>query len=255
LQQRGVEFSQLFGTYNNLRESLLERMPAMTINKMNGSNANGDIIEETLSVNSEKVANNNNINTKSNTDALLDLLGSGDDIIMTSNTPAVALTNSSSSIALSSAPIASNNLLDLLGDLDLNTTTQSNPVMNNNNTLTSPINNTMSILDDNDNTNISDNSTIFNVNGGNGAKKTGSNYDLGLDFLTYSAISTMTTSLAATNMLSANTITAFDKNDVVVTLSSQRQNDYVQIVMNTTNNSMDTLEQYLFQVSNQIIKL
>lgn len=222
LQQRGVEFLQLFGPYNHLRESLLEKMPAMTINKMNGANGIGEPMEE-LSINAEKIVNNNN-NARSNTDALLDLLGSGDDIIMSSVT---------TTATLPSVPAATSNLLDLLGDIDLSVSAV--PIMNNNN-VTSPV--TMSILDDNENTKIPDSSSIFNLNGG--AQPVGSNYDLGLDFLTTTPTTTTTT---------AKTMTVFDKNDLVVTLATMKQSDYVQVLMLTTNNSMETLEQYLFQVS------
>lgn len=41
LQQRGIEFSQLFRDYNNLRPALLEKMPPMQINKAIGQNGNG----------------------------------------------------------------------------------------------------------------------------------------------------------------------------------------------------------------------
>ena len=33
LQQRGVEYSQLFGKYSHLRNGLLERMPPLEVNK------------------------------------------------------------------------------------------------------------------------------------------------------------------------------------------------------------------------------
>lgn len=235
LQQRGVEFTQLFGPYNHLRESLLEKMPAMTINRMNGANANGEMMEGevTRSSSSEKVMSNSNNNSRSNTEALLDLLGSGDDII--SSTPLSIPTSAP-------APAATSNLLDLLGDIDLSAPTM--PVLNNNNnnnnSITSPI--TMSILDDNENTKIPDVSTMFNINGGSGVggAQTNSNYDnLGLDFL--SSPTTQTTS--------AKIITVFDKNDLVITFATSRQNDYVEVVMSATNNSMDTLEQYLFQAA------
>jgi len=38
LQQRGVEFTQLFGNYKNLRNALLEKMPAMQISRMSSQN-------------------------------------------------------------------------------------------------------------------------------------------------------------------------------------------------------------------------
>lgn len=217
LQQRGVEFLQLFGSYNHLREALLEKMPAMTINRINGTNANGEMAEITdIQVPAEKTVSNG----RSNTDTLLDLLGSGDDIIMSA--PAAVPSNP--------APAATSNLLDLLGDIDLGSPAA--PVMmsnNNNNILTSPV--TMSILDNNENSKLP--VDVFGLNGGSAPV----NYDLGLDFL-----ETPTTT-------TAKTITALDKNDLLVQLAAVNHSDHQQIVMTTTNNSMDTLEQYLFQVS------
>lgn len=43
LQQRGVEFSQLFGKYSNLRPALLERMPPIEVVRTNDVQTNGDI--------------------------------------------------------------------------------------------------------------------------------------------------------------------------------------------------------------------
>lgn len=213
MQQRGVEFSQLFGPYNNLRESLLEKMPAMTINRMNGANGNGESEVTEVHIPIEKSVS---IGRTTNTDTLLDLLGSGDDIIM--STPAV--------VPATTAPAAAtSNLLDLLGDIDLSVPVMSN---NNNNILSS----TMSILDDNENTKITDGS-VFGMNGGSAP----GNYDLGLDFLA-----------PATTTLSANIVTALDKNDLLVQLATVTQSDHLEIMMTTTNNSLDTLEQYLFQV-------
>lgn len=45
LQQRGVEFSQLFGTYNSLRPGLLEKMPPMQVQR--DSSQNGGSFDET----------------------------------------------------------------------------------------------------------------------------------------------------------------------------------------------------------------
>lgn len=44
LQQRSVEFSQLFKAHNNLRPALLEKMPPMQISRV--SNQNSDYSEE-----------------------------------------------------------------------------------------------------------------------------------------------------------------------------------------------------------------
>lgn len=77
LQQRGVEFTQLFGTYQHLRPALLEKMPAMQINRLvphqqqNGDNSlvsgglydenTGDLIENGL-LNDKQQHLDNNIN-------------------------------------------------------------------------------------------------------------------------------------------------------------------------------------------------
>lgn len=218
LQQRGVEFMQLFGPYNHLRESLLEKMPAMTINRINGTNGNGENEITEIPMPTEKTSNTTNV-VKSNTDTLLDLLGSGDDIIM--STPSI--------VSSTPAPAATNNLLDLLGDIDLSA--PAIPVMsnNNNNNLTSPI--TMSILDNNENSKIPDVS-VFGLNGGSAP----ANYDLGLDFL-------------APSTTASKIVTAYDKNDILVQLAAINQSDHQQIIMTTTNNSLETLEQYLFQAA------
>ena len=48
LQQRGVEFSQLFKAHNHLRGALLEKMPPMQINRVGQQQAqqNGNAIGE-----------------------------------------------------------------------------------------------------------------------------------------------------------------------------------------------------------------
>lgn len=225
-----MEFSQLFGQYNHLRESLLEKMPAMTINKINGTNSNGDIMEEELPrISAEKTIVNNNNNVKSNTDTLLDLLGNGDDII---STPIQT--------TMTTTAVPASNLLDLLGDIDISAPAM--PIINNNNNniITSPV--TMSILDDNENTKISE--SLFNMNGSEGAQ-TGNYNDLGLDFL----------SSTPTTQTSAKITTAFDKNDLLITFATTRKSDYVEVIMTTTNNSLDTLEQYLFQVNFKITQI
>lgn len=80
LQQRGVEFTQLFGTYQHLRPALLEKMPAMQINRLvttthqqqNGDNSlvgggglydenTGDLIENGL-LNEKQQPHENNLN-------------------------------------------------------------------------------------------------------------------------------------------------------------------------------------------------
>lgn len=201
----------------------------MTINRMNGASANGEN-GDAESPSEKIIVNSISNNSRSNTDTLLDLLA-GDDIIMSTPTASVP----------AAAPVATSNLLDLLGDIDISA--PSVPVMNNNNNLSSPI--TMSIFDDNENTKIPSDGSIFNINGSGGggvAPVSGVNYDLGLDFLSSPTTTTTTTTT------SVKTITVFDKNDLLITFANTRQGDSIQVMMTTTNNSMDSIDQYLFQV-------
>ncbi|KAJ8964494.1 hypothetical protein NQ314_004781 [Rhamnusium bicolor] len=105
LQQRGVEFSQLFGKYSHLRPALLERMPPMEVVRQTDAQINGDVsdIEPKSAEDSPQHVGNGDSN------ALLDLLGGTDggldlDIIKPS--------------AQLSQPVSNSNnqdLLDLLG--------------------------------------------------------------------------------------------------------------------------------------------
>lgn len=126
LQQRGVEFSQLFRKYEHLRPALLERMPPMELARpTNGSstltNGEADDVESPnddgslLLVDNKKLLSNPVEAQDSN--ALLVLLGGSDnmenDILHTTEV---------------SKPASSDNqdLLDLLGGLDLSMTTPVN---------------------------------------------------------------------------------------------------------------------------------
>lgn len=106
LQQRGVEFSQLFGKYNNLRPALLERMPPMELVRQGpDSQTNGDL--DTLD---EKNLDDSPRHVNNESNALLDLLGSDTsdlDIIKPSSTPSQSISQSNNQ-----------DLLDLLGGLD-----------------------------------------------------------------------------------------------------------------------------------------
>lgn len=63
LQQRGVEFTQLFGKYGHLRAPLLERMPPMEMVRQEGdAQTNGDLEQlETKSDDSPKHTNNESV--------------------------------------------------------------------------------------------------------------------------------------------------------------------------------------------------
>uniref|UniRef100_T1JMF6 AP-1 complex subunit gamma n=1 Tax=Strigamia maritima TaxID=126957 RepID=T1JMF6_STRMM len=116
LQQRSVEFSQLFRKYSHLRHDLLERMPPMECKSNTNSNLqNGDTSNGVeVIMNSENVKST--LNEIQDSNALLDLLmdsGSGD-TIKTQET-------------IKSAPANNQDLLDLLGlDLNIPTTTNTN---------------------------------------------------------------------------------------------------------------------------------
>lgn len=72
LQQRGVEFSQLFGSYKHLRPPLLEKMPAMQVSRMSSQNGESsgsfddnspDLIENGLA--EDQICTESNMNTMS----------------------------------------------------------------------------------------------------------------------------------------------------------------------------------------------
>lgn len=46
LQQRGVEFTQLFGSHNQLRPALLEKMPPMQVSRLSAANGGSSSYEE-----------------------------------------------------------------------------------------------------------------------------------------------------------------------------------------------------------------
>lgn len=69
MQQRSVEFSQLFKAHNNLRPALLEKMPPMQITRVSNQNtdfndeSNGELIlngtdEDPENVNSKNIPTN-----------------------------------------------------------------------------------------------------------------------------------------------------------------------------------------------------
>ncbi|CAB0037589.1 unnamed protein product [Trichogramma brassicae] len=116
LQQRGIEFSQLFRKYDHLRPALLERMPPMETAKPQANGIIG-VVNGDSEVEEEKTLNVEPINTvpQSDSSALLDLLG-GTDLSSPTTVPTVISTT---------APISTSNnndLLDLLGGLDLTAT-------------------------------------------------------------------------------------------------------------------------------------
>ncbi|XP_076296151.1 adaptor protein complex 1, gamma subunit isoform X1 [Lasioglossum baleicum] len=112
LQQRGIEFSQLFRKYDHLRPALLERMPPMETARPQANGIIGMVNGEPEPEEEKSIVLEAST-PPSDSSALLDLLGTAD-VGVTST-----LSNKISQAA-STTPIANNNdLLDLLGSLDM----------------------------------------------------------------------------------------------------------------------------------------
>lgn len=124
LQQRGVEFSQLFGKYDHLRGALLERMPPMETSRTSAVETNGEI--EADSSPSENydgllLGGLNSGTETQDSNALLVLLGgdSGEgDVVRPAETKPAATTDNQ-------------DLLDLLGGLDIGPSIQTPATVNN----------------------------------------------------------------------------------------------------------------------------
>ncbi|XP_018338880.1 PREDICTED: AP-1 complex subunit gamma-1 isoform X2 [Trachymyrmex septentrionalis] len=123
LQQRGIEFSQLFRKYDHLRPALLERMPPMETARPQANGIIGMVNGEP-EPEDEKSTILESATTTSDSSALLDLLGTTD----VGMTMPAATTNKNSSSSTTAAA-HNNDLLDLLGSLDLNTPTPVAPTL------------------------------------------------------------------------------------------------------------------------------
>ncbi|XP_032239226.2 AP-1 complex subunit gamma-1 isoform X2 [Nematostella vectensis] len=109
LQQRGVEYITLFKKYDNMRPALLEKMPAVQQNKMNGdAMSNGEVLAAP-EIEEKPEKELKSVPQKQESDTLLDLLGGGDIIPVNQETTAVVTKPAVSS---------GGELLDLLGGLD-----------------------------------------------------------------------------------------------------------------------------------------
>ncbi|XP_077292607.1 adaptor protein complex 1, gamma subunit isoform X2 [Arctopsyche grandis] len=113
LQQRGVEFSQLFKRHAPLRAALLERMPPLEMSSQINGEGNDEI--NVIHCNGDDVSTTNSpVHRIQDENSLLDLLG-GTDIISNGET----LQTPTKTV---DANVTTNNqqyLLDLLGELDL----------------------------------------------------------------------------------------------------------------------------------------
>ncbi|XP_041780469.1 AP-1 complex subunit gamma-1 isoform X2 [Anopheles merus] len=315
LQQRGVEFAQLFRDYSHLRPALLEKMPKIQKTLPNGTDAEGggfddqqptiDLIEGGDDGDSSLMINTSGgIVGKMGSDsrALLDLLGGGDDpidglaltptadVLISGST--TATTNGKSGVGGAPLPPTTGNnqdLLDLLGSLDMPASTPPAAV-NSSLGASTPVLGGIGL----DLNSLNDNS-IKNGTGGPNLLANSSSFG-GLDNLLNSNLSptTMPTTMPAmlpglgsplgsglgslasptspTGLVSTNgttgslfsdfsaavinnndehakLLTALDKNGILVQLSAKHTGGALQILMTATNNSLTTLEQYLFQAA------
>ncbi|XP_071874906.1 adaptor protein complex 1, gamma subunit isoform X4 [Bombus fervidus] len=115
LQQRGIEFSQLFRKYDHLRPALLERMPPMETARPQANGIIGMVNGEP-EPEEDKSSVLEASTPPSDSSALLDLLGTTD-LGMTSSV------SNKSPPSNSTNTVNNNDLLDLLGSLDLSAPT------------------------------------------------------------------------------------------------------------------------------------
>ncbi|XP_053677401.1 AP-1 complex subunit gamma-like 2 [Anopheles nili] len=319
LQQRGVEFAQLFRDYSHLRPALLEKMPKIQKTLPNGTDVEGggafddqqptiDLIEggddgdSSLMINTSGSVAVSKMGSDSR--ALLDLLGGGDDPIdglgltPTADVLISAGANTTNGKPVTGAlPVTSGNnqdLLDLLGSLDMPASTPPAAV-NSSVGASTPLGGIGLDLNSlNDNSIKNGTSSTTTSTGGSNLLANSSSFG-GLDNLLNSNLSpTTTTSLPpmstipglgsplttlggitsptsptanvnstnGTSLFSdfsaavinnndehAKILTALDKNGILVQLSAKHSGGALQILMTATNNSLTTLEQYLFQAA------
>ncbi|XP_049281427.1 AP-1 complex subunit gamma-1 isoform X2 [Anopheles funestus] len=315
LQQRGVEFAQLFRDYSHLRPALLEKMPKIQKTLPNGTDVEGgnafddpqpsiDLIEGGDDGDSALMINTTSGmvgKIGSDSRALLDLLGGGDDPIDGLGLPPAAdvlisgstttTTNGKPAVGGSLPTGTGNNqdLLDLLGSLDMPASTPPAAV-NSSLGANTPLGIGGIGLDLNS---LNDNS-IKNGTSGPNLLANSSSFG-GLDNLLNSNLSptmpttmspvlsgmgsplaglgSLTSPTSPTAIVSNTTngsnslfsdfsaaainnndehaklLTALDKNGILVQLSAKHTGGALQILMTATNNSLTTLEQYLFQAA------
>ncbi|KAJ1521986.1 hypothetical protein ONE63_002310 [Megalurothrips usitatus] len=217
LQQRGVEFTQLFNSHAHLRPALLERMPPMeVVRRDNGaqqqaqhSAVNG--VLDIADVNTDESAINNDSN------ALLVLLGGSEGVIDTEADQANAKPPAS-------IPSSTDNqdLMDLLG-LDIGST--------------APV-------------------AVNNMNMNNNVHSTNNNNPLLLDPLgSLGSLSTPTQPLSALTSINpssdTNCIVAYEKNGlrIMFTLEHGDSPTSISITMAAYNETSMPISEFLFQVA------
>ncbi|XP_055681469.1 AP-1 complex subunit gamma-1 isoform X3 [Lutzomyia longipalpis] len=227
LQQRGVEFSQLFKTHNHLRAALLEKMPPMQLNRMSAQNGAGvtspdengggagDLIENGLD-------EENVVTIAEGSNALLELLGG-------TSSQEISIPNAPKAVSVP-LPITggvSNNkdLMDLLGDLDLSAANSNTPAVEsstNGNVLSMP-----PIVSPTVGMNL-------DISMSNSSLITGFMDDL---------------SMQSDNQSTTPKLTALEKNGLSVVLAPRKASGCLHVIMTATNSSLNTVEQFLFQAA------
>ncbi|XP_055613993.1 AP-1 complex subunit gamma-1 isoform X2 [Uranotaenia lowii] len=285
LQQRGVEFAQLFRDYSHLRPALLEKMPKIQKSLTNGTDNGGIYEEHSNSIDlieggaddiesSTLFSNPGSIKIGTDSNALLDLLGGEDDGIgLTPAANSIIPTSTASTNGKAPASSGSNNqdLLDLLGGLDMPASTPPAAIP--------PLGGALDLNSINDN---SIKTMSAGITTSNSSPLTGSSSFGGLENLLNSNLTSANVPPAAiptaalpmtiptggilaapnttgsifsdftsinNNEEHAKTLTALDKNGLLVQLVAKNSGGCLQIVMSAVNNSLSSLEQYLFQAA------
>ncbi|XP_058826477.1 AP-1 complex subunit gamma-1 isoform X3 [Topomyia yanbarensis] len=282
LQQRGVEFSQLFLEYSHLRPALLEKMPKIQKSLTNGTDNGGiyddhsnsiDLIEsgvDDLEISGFVSSSNTKIGSDSN--ALLDLLGGSDDPVESIGLVSAPNTIISTTVNGKTPTTGTSNnqdLLDLLGGLDMPVSTPPaaipplggsvggvgldlNSLNDNSIKMTSAApaavtgSSSFGTLDNLLNSNLTS-PMSGTIPAGNVVSPTGTGgliNSLGTGTSIFSDFSSFNN-----NEEHSKTLTALDKNGLLVQLLAKQSGGCLQIIMTAVNNSLTTLEQYLFQAA------
>ncbi|KAH8300976.1 hypothetical protein KR044_007508, partial [Drosophila immigrans] len=290
LQQRGVEFTQLFGSYKHLRPPLLEKMPAMQISRISSQNGESggsfddnspDVIENGIEMagSGAHPLIESNMNTMGdNTNILLDLLGSTDlsagggvsDLAMATDLSNAVHKKNTRNANNEATSTNNQDLLDLL-DLDM-TAPSTTSVMGA--TDHGNVNNMMNLRGIDLNMGFGGVGGVGGVGGidamassiptnGNdlasmmlGGLSAPANSaalppTLGGDSLLGELNATTTTTNNVTVPPQGPKLTALDKNGLLVQLVPVKGSDCMKIFMTTTNSSDNTLEQYLLKAAVQ----
>ncbi|XP_064120986.1 AP-1 complex subunit gamma-1-like isoform X6 [Macrobrachium nipponense] len=231
LQQRGIEYSQLFTRHNHMRGPLLERMPPFEGTRVNREEkaalTNGvDASPDNQALLNDLTAPNNNANDTYESNALLDLLGGmepGD-----SDTVQPATSNAVPAVAPTTAPASNADILDLLGGLDTGPTPAA-PLANLNSTMVPSSNSNGAFLLDGLLNNTSSNSSITNPVS---------------SLPTFNSVSSPTTQQS-----SIPGINAYDKNGLRLDMTFEVHESMTTINMQATNNTGVQVTDFLFQAA------